>query len=307
VIRSRFKTAWVSRGRRPGSAEPSSLKLFVSARPSELNNATATLLSKIEQAGVVLVWSPIGRLAPGESETLILDCDGLLATEGHIFASTYGSAEVSFALGDVDVTGESRPLMEAPLPVFAYDDAPGRPRKSWMWRAEGVVELPHDADDALEVILDVLSQWEIASACGSAPLDALATFVERATPMLAELGFTFEKAWQPGRGWVHWASGDDHRAPGWGHIRAWVVEDAGTAALLVHARGCVSRRLQRDLLDVARDAGSTSGILISCPSCNGSGLEHIGDWDDDGRGFEDRVCEHCCGRGRIFQGLTQKS
>jgi hypothetical protein len=152
--------------------------------------------------------------------------------------------------------------MEAPLPVLAYDDAPDRPRKSWMWRADGVVELPRNADAALHVVLDVLGGWEIARVCESAPRDVLERFVDGVTPMLAARGFTFEKAWQPGTGWVHWTSGDDHRAPGWGHIRAWVVQDTSTAEIHVVARGCVSRRLQRALIDVARDSGSTSRVSV---------------------------------------------
>lgn len=294
-------------------------------------------------------------------------------------------------------------------------------KTAWWYRMQrrvGVRPAPH-----MHAVVDMPGGWEIACASGSAPLDALARFVEAVAPMLARRGFMFEKAWEPGTGWVHWATGDDQRAAGWGHIRAFVIEDvdASTAELRIVARGRVSHRLQRAVLDVASGVGATSelasrttasqaflhdyadllwrgwvnskdpagaaaseaqletwvdslvgranadGLSVSssigfdvsvdglrgasvhlnwptgepssahnsgglparlerewgatlvdaraqleadsgersslCPSCNGSGFDHIGDWDANGRDelFHDHTCEQCSGRGRIFE------
>ena len=121
-----------------------------------LGNGARRLIESLEEAGVLLTWSPIGKLHHSEAAPLLLECDGVIAFEEQFWPSTYHSMEICFGLGDASCDGDGRPLKDTPLPVFAFEEDPQQLHRSWIWRDSRIVRLPWYPHQAAPKILAAL-------------------------------------------------------------------------------------------------------------------------------------------------------
>ena len=81
----------------------------------------------------------------------------------------------------------------------------------------------------------------IAFTADSDPLDALGTFVDLASPVLAELGYSVEAR---GDSWAHWTRGSPQNV-----IRSYAFSDEGGNGVSVHGQGAIPLDTAQRLCD----------------------------------------------------------